>query len=331
MRNTEPDRRAGPARLLTLAGLTTLAALLSPGAAAAQVAQGFALERLVQPAPGSSFIAHDDLRWPTALGGAVALSLGYAHAPLSLSDGSGQGQALVVVRHQTLADLAFAVTWDRLRFGLRFSSPVYVAGDSGAAQGRLFSGPSSNLEHDPDALSDLAISADWRLMGDDQSPLRFAASAIAYAPSGDRAGYATDGTWRGLLKLAAAGEAGRVTWAGHLGFHFRPLDDSPTPGSPRGSEVLFGAAVRAPVPVAGLNLSVGPEVFGATALAASFSNEATALEALLGARLETVPFAGGSLRLKLGAGAALHQAFGAPEYRVVLGVELVGSAQAGKE
>ncbi len=327
MRSIEPARRSD------LVAWTALGAILACGAARAQEAQGFALERLLQAAPGSGFLAHDDLRWPAALSGGVSLSLGYAHAPLSLDD--GRGGALVVVRHQTSADLAFSVGWDRLRAGLRFSSPVYVAGDSGLALGYRFTAPAANLEHNPDALSDLALSVDWRLLGDAQGSVRFAVGAIAWVPSGERSGYATDGSWRGLVRLQAAGDRGPLTWAGYLGVHLRPLDESPVPGSPRGSESVFGAAASwrftpAALP-AGAVLAVGPELFGSTAVAAPFSSVATALEALLAARLDTAPYAGATLRFKLGVGAGLHARFGAPAWRVVLAVELFGAAAGAKE
>ncbi len=317
--------------------LQALAALLCAapalGAAPTQEAQGFALERLLQAPPGSGFLALDDLRWPAALSGGVALCLGYAHAPLTLDD--GRGGALQVVRHQTTADLAFFVGWDRLRAGLRFSSPVYLAGDGGVAQGYRFTGPSANLEHDPDALSDVALSLDWRLLGDARSPVRFAASAIAWVPSGERSGYATDGSWRGLVRLQAAGDRGPASFAGYLGVHLRPLDESPVPGSPRGSESVFGAAASwrfTPTALpAGAVLAVGPELFGSTAVAAPFSSVATALEALLAASLDTAPYAGATLRFKLGVGAGLHARFGAPAWRVVLAVELFGAAADAKE
>ena len=335
MRNIEPMRWLALAGTALVSGAAVLCAAPAPafGAAPTPEAQGFALERLLQAAPGSGFIAYDDLRWPAALSGGVSISLGYAHAPLSFDD--GQGGSLLVVRHQTSADLAFAVGWGRLRAGLRFSSPVYVAGDSGAAQGYRFTAPVANLEHDPDALSDLAVSFDWRLLGDAQSPQRFAASAVAWVPSGERKGYATDGTWRGMARLLAAGDQGAVTWAGTLGVHLRPLDDSPVPGAPRGSEGVFGAAASyrlAPAALpAGAALAVGPEVFGATALTAPFGSSTTALEALLAGRLDTVPYPGATLRFKLGVGAGLHARFGAPAFRVVLGVELFGAAADAKE
>jgi hypothetical protein len=320
MRNIEP-------RYCAL--LATMLCALASAARGQEQAQGFAVERLLQAPPGSAFVGQDDLRWPAPLSGGVSLSLGHAHAPLSID--SGNGTSLLVVRHQTTADLAFAVSWDRLRASVRFSSPVYVAGDSGTAQGRLFTGPSANLEHNPDTLSDVALSVDARLLGGETSPVRFAASATAWAPSGERQDYGTDGTWRGMVRLLAAGDHDALTWAGHVGVHFRPLDDSPTPGSPRGSEAVFGVAAAyrfdaAALP-AGAALAVGPEVFGATALSAPFSSAATALEALVALRLDTKPFADSLLRIKLGAGAGLHAQFGAPAYRAVLGVELLGSAQ----
>ena len=65
---------------------------------------------------------------------------------------------------------------------------------------------------------------------------------------------------------------------------------------------------------------VGPEVFGATALRAFFGS-ATALEGLLSARLEGTGDKGVQLRFKLAGGGAIHQQFGAPDWRVVFSIE----------
>ncbi|HEX8953243.1 MAG TPA: hypothetical protein VF945_15420, partial [Polyangia bacterium] len=117
------------------------------------------------------------------------------------------------------------------------------------------------------------------------------------------------------------------TWAAQLGVHIRPLDDSPTPGSPKGSELLFGVAAGARLPLGhGTTFVavVGPELWGATAYRAFFAANGTALEALFAGRLETTRGERANVRIKLGVGAGLDPRFGAAAWRLVAGVELFG-------
>ena len=72
----------------------------------------------------------------------------------------------------------------------------------------------------------------------------------------------------------------------------------------------------------GWSVIVGPEIYGETAFHSFFNGE-TGTEALLTGRLEEAN-AGRNLRLKLGIGHALVQSFGAPQWRVVFGVEMFG-------
>lgn len=319
MRSTSPSR-AAPAFVLAV-----LAIARAPAVHAQQAeARGFALERLYPSAPGGGFWVADELRLEGGLGGAVSLTLGYAHAPLRVAGQPGAG-SLAVVRHETLATLAMAVTYDRFRAWASFASPIYLAGQGGDAGAFHFTTPAANLEQNPDTLFDVLLGVDARLWGDAHGPFRLGAGAQLWAPSGDRADYGTDGTARGMVRMLAAGEAGRFSYAGHVGVHLRPLDEA-IPGSPRGSELLFAAAGGMTFPLGAHALIVGPELFGASPLRALFSSDATALEALLGARLELARKGSAQLRFKLGAGAALHAQSGAPEWRFIGAVELGGEA-----
>ena len=265
----------------------------------------------------------DDLSQQGGLGGAVSLSLGYAHLPLEVRSADG-AQGLAVVRHQTFARIGMAATYDRFRLHASFASPLYLSGDSGAAGGWQFTRPVVNVEQNPDAISDVQLGFDARLFGDPKSPARIGASAQLIFPSGDRADYLTDDTYRGMVRMLFAGEAGRITWAGHVGVHLRPLSDDKVPGSPRGSELLFGVAAGTRMSVPGGSLLIGPEIFGATALRSFGGGETTALEGLLGARLDG--FGSGGLAFVLVAGAGIHPRFGAPLWRAIVGVELAGHA-----
>ena len=298
---------------------------LGSSARAQQQAQGFAVERLEPSAPGAGFFVMDDLRIDGGLRGAIGLSLGYAHRPLQVSSADG-GQSLSVVQHQAFAALALAASYDRFRLHVSFSSPLRVSGQSGTVGAVQFAGPSANLEQNPDTISDVHLAAEARLFGEAAGPLRLGAGAELIFPSGDRCDYLTDDTYRATGRLLIAGEMGNFAWAAHAGVHLRKLDDANIPESPRGSELLFGAAAGARMHVLGQSILAGPEVFGATAFRSLFGAGTTALEALLTGALDGPNLASGRLRIKLGVGAGLHPRFGAPQWRAVLGVEILGGA-----
>ena len=140
---------------------------------------------------------------------------------------------------------------------------------------------------------------------------------------GERSDYVTDATYRAMGRVLFAGSVGLVTYAGQVGIHVRPLDDTPAPGSPRGSELLFGVAAGPAFPVrAKTVLVLGPEIFGESAFRSLFGSTTTGLEALLSGRLEGTEDEGAQLRLKVGAGGGLNPHFGAPEWRMVLALEV---------
>jgi hypothetical protein len=298
-------------------------------ARAQQQPQGFAVERLYQSAPGGGWFVMDDLDMRGGLGGAVALTTGYAMKPLRVTDGS---QHLAVVSDQAFADFGFAVTYERWRLYLNLHMPLVTEGQSGTVGDYQFSTQSLDLGSNPDTLSDARIGLDARVLGSARSAFRLGAGAQLIAPNGSRYdpdtgnnNYDTDGTFRAMGRVLFAGDVGPFAYAGQLGIHIRPLDDSPIPGSPQGSELLFGVAGGPRIPIGimeGTVVVVGPEIFGETALRSPLSTNGTGLEALLTGRLEGTADDGAQLRVKLGTGGGISQHFGVPEWRIVLGVEL---------
>ena len=319
--------------------LALLAALFAVAAArtarAQQPVQGFALDRLYQSAPGAGWFVMDTLDMHGGFGGAAALTMGYAHDPLRLRSSDGS-QRLTVVADEALATFGVAATYERLRFHLDLDMPLDISGDGGVIGGYQLAAPSSaqpftpsgvNPSTAPDAFGDARFGVDARLLGSHDSAFRLGLGAQLFVPTPNtnRAEYLTDGTFRAMGRVLFAGDIGSFTYAGHLGVHVRPLDDSPTPGSPRGSELLFGVAAGARVPIfndKSAVLVVGPEVYGASAFQSLFTSTATALEGLLSTRVEGTAESGPQLRGKLGVGAGLNDAFGAPQWRVVFGIEL---------
>jgi len=299
-------------------------------AQAATPALGFAVERYYPSAPGAGWLVMDDLSMHGSVGGAISVASGYAQRPLVVTDGQ---QHLAVVAEQAFADIGAAVTYDRWRVYVNVTSPLVIEGQSGVVGGYKFTAPSVDPGKNIDIVSDARIGYDVRLMGHRGEPLRLGASAQLIIPNDVRANYATDGSFRAMLRVLFAGDMGQFAYAGHLGWHIRSLDDSPTPGSPQGDEFLFGAAVGRAFSLGGdgsPSLVVGPEIYGETAIRSAFGTTTTGLEALLSARAEGTREQGAQLRLKLGAGGGLNPHFGAPELRFVIGIEVFDRSAAAR-
>jgi hypothetical protein len=134
----------------------------------------------------------------------------------------------------------------------------------------------------------------------------------------------SDARYRGMLRFLTAGDSGAFSYAGQVGVHIRPLHDAPAPGSPHGSEFLFGGSAGRRFSVRnGWAVIVGAEMYGETAFGSFFSLQHTGVEGLMTGRFERTGH-GPHLRMKVGIGHSLVHHFGAPEWRVVVGVELFG-------
>ena len=253
-----------------------------------------------------------------------------------LSESAEGSQRLTLVSDQAFTDLGLAVTYDRWRVYLNLDVPLMTEGQGGTVGGYTFLTPKLDLGMQPDTISDARVGLDVRLLGAPKSPFRLGAGAQLFVPNGDRTTqsydgtysgwtYGTDGTYRAMIRALVAGDLGRFSYAGQLGVHIRPLDDSSTPGSPQGSELLFGIAAgpRFPVgPRESAAFVAGPEIFGETALRSFLGGSTTGVEGLLTGRFETSGDDGPQLRVKLGAGAGINPSFGFSRLRAVVGVEL---------
>lgn len=314
--------RSSRRRGLGLAALLLAVAGGASPARAQQQPQGFAVERFYPSAAGGGWFVMDELDMHGGLRGAMSFTVGYEKNPLRIGSGA---QRLAVVDHQAFASVGASVGYSRFRFYLDASLPIAIKGDSGTVGAYSFTGPSLDLGANPDPVYDLRLGADVRLFGGPRTPFRLGAGAQLFIPNGQRADYDTDHTFRGMFRGLFAGDVGLFTYAGHLGVHVRPLDDAPTPGSPHGSELLFGLAGGARLSFGrgdGWAVVLGPEIFGATAFRSFFGPGGKAFEGLLTGRFEGTADAGMQLRVKLGAGLGSNGHFGAPDSRVLVGIEI---------
>ena len=314
-------------------GAAVLASLWPSPAGAQQQAQGFDLERLYTSAPGAGWFVMDSLDMHGELGGAVSLVTSYARNPLRITRG---GQQLAVVSDEAFLQLGFAATYDRFQLYASFDAPLLVHGNSGTIAGYTFTGPSVDLGSAPDAISHGRLGFDARILGDAGSAFRLGLGAQLWVPGGApgslQSSYLSDGepstsfgAYNAMARILFAGDVGTLTYAGHIGFNLRTLDESPTPESPKGSEALFGIAGGARLSTCHAckrEIIVGPEIFGATAIRSFFGTETTALEGLMTTRLEGTGDDRPQFRLKLGAGGGLNPHFGAPEARFVFAIEV---------
>lgn len=297
-------------------------------AQAQQTPQGFAVERFYPSAAGSGWFVMDDLNMHGGFGGALGLSSAYARKPLQVRRAAADGtRSLALVSDQVSAELSVAATYDRFRLYVGLPVPLLIKGDSGTLDGFELNAPAVDPGKNPDTISDPRVGCDVRLLGEPGDALRLGLGAELITSSGNRAEYVTDGTFRGMFRALFAGDWGRFAYAGHLGLHFRRLDDSTVPGSPRGSEFMFGfgGGYRFPINPAWA-WGVGSEIYGESAFRSLFGRDTTGVEGLLTGKLEgtgDVP----QLRVKIGAGGGFAPHFGAPEWRVILGVELFSRAR----
>jgi hypothetical protein len=319
MSSSESHGRSGGLRFLAALLISTVWAA---DAEAQQQPQGFAVERLYPSAAGGGWFVMDDLDFNGGFGGAVAFTAGYSRKPLEVTSPDGT-RHLFLVSDEAFVDVGVSATYRRCRVYLDFPMPLRVTGNSGVVGPYQLTAPSVGVGTNPDTISDARAGFDMRLLGKPESALRLGVGAQLVFPSGNRADYVTDGTYRGMVRFLAAGDAGRFSYAGQLGLHVRPLDDAPAPGSPGGNELLFGLSAGRRFSVGtGWAVVIGPEVYGETAFRSLFGG-ATGVEGLLTGRFER-PGEGRRVRLKLGVGRGLDAHFGAPEWRLVLGAEVSG-------
>lgn len=297
----------------------------APAPARAQpAATPFDTERLFPSAPGAGWTAMDDLNLHGGLGGVLSLSIGYERNPLRVGQGENK---LAVVSDRAAFAVGAAFSYARFRVYLDFTSPFVIAGQGGTALDLSYAPPSVSPGNFPDVVNDVRVGVDVRILGRPGGWFRLGAGGQLFIPSGNSPDYTTDGTFRGMVRLLLAGDARWFTWASQLGVHLRPLDLGDGAAGPRGSELLYGVAAGAKVPLDSANawrLVVGPELFGASALRSFGASNGTTVEGLLTVRFEGTRDDAVQARFRLGAGAGLDQALGGADWRVLMGVELFG-------
>ena len=289
--------------------------LVVTAGALAQQNSGFSLNRFEPSERGSDWFVPESLDLRGHQRFAVGLVLDYGYRPLVIFTPDGDDEQSAIVRHQLFGHVGGnMILWDRVRFGVNLPVAIFQDGEGGTAAGTSFDSPDHAT-----TVGDLRISADVRLAGVYKSPFTLAGGVQLFAPIGEQDSYTSDGAVRAIPRLMIAGDAGKLTYAAHLGFGFRARDEA-FAGSQLGSELIYAASVGARL--ADERLVVGPELYGSTVVTDSdsfFGRPTSPLEMLLGGHYRATP----AWRFGAGAGPGLTRAFGSPSLRVLATLEWV--------
>ncbi len=280
--------------------------LIPRQAAAQELGAGLALDRF-EPAPvGQTGFASIE---PLVLGHlrpAFGASLSYARRPLELV-GQDNGVGLVVDHQLQLHLGASLALFHRLELDFDAPATLSQGGESPSAGALAVSSPNSA------SFNDLRLGARVSVFGDPRSAFAAGIGLRAWLPTGDSGAFTSAGELRYEPYVSVGGRHAQVHWAANLGRKRQP-DGA---GLQRASGSEFTA--RGGVWWVQAGWSVGPELIFATATGAQvdvFSRTGTAMEALLGARVEPVP----DFELGAALGPGLTRGLGTPQYRGVLAI-----------
>lgn len=306
-------------RYRILSSLLALGLLSLSGHSLAQNT-GFSLDRYEPSERGSDWFANESLDLRGDMRPALGIVGDWAYKPLVLY--KDDAEYANIVEHQIFVHVGGAlVMFDRLRLGANLPLLVYSKGESGTTAQSSFS------TDDSATVGDVRLGADVRIVGEYGDVATLAAGVQVFLPTGKQDSFAGDEKVRVMPRLMLAGDAGMLTYAARVGFHYRGLQDD-FAGEPFGSELTFGAA--AGVRALDGKLVVGPEVFGSTVVSdggdGAFAKKTTPLEIIVGGKYKVAP----DWRVGAAVGPGVTRGVGAPEVRVLASVEWFPEIEKGK-
>lgn len=275
-------------------GLALALAVMVPRAARAQGDPRHAVDRLEAAERGSEWFMNESLDLHGHLRPSAGYVLSFAHR--SLVEPSTDGAP---VKNEALLHVGGSlVLFERLRLAIDLPLQVYADGDDSGAPGAVTPAPEKE-----GGVGDLRLGADVRLLGQHRAGLAAALGVQAWAPTGQKSQWTSDGVFRARPRVLLAGDAGAFVWAAQLGVFFR-------------SRAEVGGSLAGGVRIAKA-LVVGPELVASTSFDDALGKRATPLEAIVGAHW----LVDGTARIGLGLGGGLTDGIGAPAWRAILGVE----------
>jgi outer membrane protein OmpA-like peptidoglycan-associated protein len=306
-RERRHSRHGGPAALLlTLVGLVSLAAALTPGEARAQGKPRGALDQLEPSPAGDAFFALPSADVEGRVRVAAQLLASYAHDPLVLRHLSG-GPTFDWVRDQALLHVQVSVeAAKRVKIDLDMPVTLAVGGTSGGLGNVMVTAPSGA------GAADLRFGARVALLHQAGFVPAAALTFSLWAPIGNATSFGGAGVVRAQPGVSIGAEYAHLLWGASVGARFQPS----APNEVIGSEIAGGAGVA----FKWAGLTVGPELsyrfdLGDQRNALVASADRAGAELLLGARYRLGPLVFG-----LGGGPGLGHALGTPTYRLLASV-----------
>lgn len=284
-------------------------------AASAASAQGFALSRFEPAERGSRFFVADSLELRDARTQLTAgVSTSYAHRT-RLFGTRAEGEASRLAETAIFVHPgASAVVAPGARFAFDLPVALHQAGRAETIVGVPRLPPGSPR------LGDLRIAFALRLLGQgdrDENGFALLGGVVGWLPTGSQVDLTSDGFARFGGHVAAVYRYEFILATSRVEYMYRPtaLYD----GALVGSEVHLKSALA----FTNRDWTVGPELFGATAIDAAFAKRATPLELLLG--LHRVL---GDVRVGAAIGSSVASGVGAPYMRAVFSIEWAPSPRA---
>ena len=303
-----------PVQTVALCTVVGAAVTAWSGAARAQNAPGFAVNRFEPSETGSEWFANDSLDLRGDFRPAIGVVGDYSDKPYVLLNQDGSEQTAIIADQTYVHVGASVVLFSRLRLGATL--PILVTQDGslngGTVNGQHVVGANSG------GIGDLRLGADVRLIGQYGDVFTLALGGRLWAPTGDQTKYLSDNNLRIGPQLAAAGDISNFVYSASLGVVYRE-NNTAFLGHPTGSEATFGMAAGARV--LDKKLVIGPELWGSTVIADQntiLQSRTTPLALIGGAH-----YTAGDWRVGLGAGPGLSPAAGTAQFRAMASVEWV--------
>jgi len=285
--------------------------LVGIGSTAQAQEAGFAVNRFEPSERGSDWFTLDSLDLRGSARPAFGVVGDYNVRPLVIYDNNGNIKESVVRNQFILHAGAAFVFLDRFRIAADMPFQLFADGHQGTLNGVQYNPPANDQ-----ALGDLRVSADVRLIGEYGGVFTAAIGAQLSLPTGSQSNYMSDGQVRVLPRAVVAGDIGPLAYSARLGIQYRGLGSN-VDGNSIGSEFNFGGSV-------GLRafdhaLLIGPEFYGSTTFDNAFDKQSTPLEVVLGPHI----LLNNGLRFGAGVGTGLTRGFGSPIERTLFSIEFV--------
>ncbi len=277
-------------------------------------ASGFAVGRFEPADPGSDWYVVDSLDLRGHLRPSAGIVLDWAYKPLAQFAPNLEGPPVAnLITDQIVAHASSSlILLERLRVSASVPVTLYQHGDDGAPRFAATRPP-----REVPSVGDVSMAVDLAVWNQYGSRVRAALGVRAFAPTGSRSRYTSDGTFRATPRFMLAGDLGFFSYGGHIGLAIRPFEGS-FEGRRLGHEATFAVAAGVKV---NDRFVFGPELHGSTVIThgQAFRTRSTPLEVLIGMHVHVTD----DIQVGTAIGPGLTRGDGAPSMRVLASIEVI--------